>query len=74
MRGVIADLGEVELSTIEAAVGSTSFKRGRSYANNNQVLKLEWDPEIDRLLSKVVGHGMLSTTRPRPSPCRRRRR
>ena len=62
MRGVIADLGEVELSTIEAAVGSTSFKRGRSYANNNRVLKLEWDPEIDRLLGKVVGHGALYDT------------
>ncbi len=62
MRGVFANLSEGELSTIEAAVGSTSFKRGRSYANNNRVLKLEWDPEIDTLLGKVVGHGGLYDT------------
>lgn len=62
MRGAVADLSGVQLSTIEAAVGSTSFTRGRGYANSNRVLTLEWDPEIDTLLGTVVGHGGLYDT------------
>jgi len=62
MRGAVADLSELELSTIEAAVGTTSYKRGRTYANGGRVLKLEWDPEIDTLLGRVVGNGALYDT------------
>lgn len=62
MRSVVPELIEVELATIEAAVGSTSFKRGRSSAKSSRVLKLEWDPEVDTLLGRVVGHGGLYDT------------
>jgi len=62
VRGVVDDLYEVELSAIEAAVGSTSFDRGRSYANSNRVVKLDWDPEIETLQGKVVGQGGLYDT------------
>ncbi len=46
---------EVELAELEAAVGATSFKRGRSYARGNRVLSLAWDPDEETLLGRVVG-------------------
>jgi uncharacterized Zn finger protein len=62
MRGVVGDLGELELAAVEAAIGSTSFKRGCTYANGGRVLKLEWDPQIDTLIGRVVGNGALYDT------------
>jgi superfamily II DNA or RNA helicase len=62
MRDAVADLSELELSTVEAAVGATSYKRGRTYATGGRVLKLEWDPEIDTLLGRVIGNGAVYDT------------
>ncbi|MGA2929088.1 MAG: SNF2-related protein, partial [Solirubrobacteraceae bacterium] len=55
-------MGQLELAEIEAAVGSTSFKRGRTYARGNRVVTIEWDPEGDTLLGRVVGLGALYDT------------
>jgi superfamily II DNA or RNA helicase len=62
MRDVAADLSTMELFTVEAAVGSTSFTRGRAYANDNRVLKVAWDPEFETLVGKVIGRGGLYAT------------
>ena len=60
--GTIAELSEVELSEIETAVGSKSFKRGRGYARGNRVVKIEWNPEVETLIGSVVGQGALYST------------
>ncbi|MGH2914237.1 MAG: SWIM zinc finger family protein, partial [Solirubrobacteraceae bacterium] len=58
----IEELDAVELGGVEAAVGSTSFGRGRTYARGKRVVRLEWDPDVDTLLGTVVGHGALYET------------
>jgi superfamily II DNA or RNA helicase len=58
----IVELSEIELSEVEAAVGSRSFARGRSYARANRVAAIEWDPELATLTGSVVGQGGLYDT------------
>ncbi len=58
----VADIREVELSAVEAAVGTRSFQRGRSYARANRVLELEWDADTATLTGTVVGNGALYST------------
>ncbi len=60
--GAISEVDDVELAEVEAAVGSTSFGRGRSYARANRVLKIEWDPDTETLTGSVVGQGALYDT------------
>lgn len=60
--GVISEVDDVELAEVEAAVGLTSFGRGRSYARANRVLKIEWDPDTETLTGSVVGQGALYDT------------
>jgi hypothetical protein len=60
--GAIREVDDVELAEVEAAVGSTSFKRGRSYARANRVLRIEWDPGTETLTGSVVGQGVLYDT------------
>jgi superfamily II DNA or RNA helicase len=60
--GAISEVDDVELAEVEAAVGSTSFGRGRSYARANRVLKIEWDPDTETLTGSVVGQGSLYDT------------
>ena len=50
---------EVELHSVEAAVGSTSFSRGRQYARNNRVLSVVHDAAAGELSGKVIGRGGL---------------
>ena len=50
------------MAEVEATVGSTSFKRGRSYARANRVLRIEWDPGTETLTGSVVGRGALYDT------------
>jgi superfamily II DNA or RNA helicase len=58
----ISEVDNVELTTVEAAVGSTSFGRGRDYARANRVLRIEWDPDTETLTGSVVGQGALYDT------------
>jgi superfamily II DNA or RNA helicase len=58
----ITELSDVELAEIEAAVGSTSFKRGRGYARGNRVVAIAWDPSAATLTGSVVGQGALYST------------
>jgi superfamily II DNA or RNA helicase len=57
-----AESCDIELSEIEAAVGSRSFDRGRSYARRGRVVKVEWHPEGETLTGSVVGQGALYDT------------
>ncbi len=61
MVGAIAELSEIELAGVEAAVGSSSFKRGRGYARG-RVVAITWDPDADTLVGSVVGQGALYDT------------
>jgi superfamily II DNA or RNA helicase len=56
------ELPDVELAEVEAAVGSSSFKRGRTYARGNRVAAIEWDANAERLSGSVVGQGALYDT------------
>jgi hypothetical protein len=58
----ITDLSDVELTAVEAAVGSTSFERGRGYARGDRVVAIEWDPSAETLTGSVVGQGALYST------------
>jgi superfamily II DNA or RNA helicase len=60
--GAISELDDVELSEVEDAVGSRSFKRGHSYARGDRVAAIEWDPDAETLTGSVVGQGALYTT------------
>ena len=62
MTAAVGVLGDVELGELEAAVGSASFKRGRSYAHGNRVHAIEWDPEEETLSGSVIGHGAIYST------------
>lgn len=58
----ISEVSDVDLSRVEAAVGSRSFKRGRAYAHRNRVASIEWDPDGETLTGSVVGQGALYDT------------
>ncbi len=58
----IRELRDVELSEVEAAVGSQAFDRGRAYARRGRVLSGEWDPSGETLTGSVVGQGALYDT------------
>ncbi|MFY9265602.1 MAG: SWIM zinc finger family protein, partial [Solirubrobacterales bacterium] len=60
--GVVSELRDVELSEVEAVVGSRSFKRGRGYARGDRVASIEWDPNAETLTGSVVGEGALYST------------
>ncbi len=62
MLGAVSQLRDVELSEVEAAVGTRSFKRGRAYARGNRVVAIAWDPDADTLIGSVVGQGALYRT------------
>src|SRR5687767_7443528 len=55
----MAAMVEVEFNSVEAAVGSTSFSRGRQYARNNRVLSVVHDAAAGELSGKVIGRGGL---------------
>jgi superfamily II DNA or RNA helicase len=61
VSGAIAELRDVELAEVEAAVGSSSFKRGRGYARS-RVVAVEWDSSAETLTGSVVGQGALYRT------------
>ena len=61
MRNTVAELRDVELSEVEAAIGARSYARGRGYARN-KVLAIEWDAKEETLTGSVVGHGALYDT------------
>ncbi|MDQ3631135.1 MAG: SNF2-related protein, partial [Actinomycetota bacterium] len=56
------ELPVLDLLAVEEAVGHTSFKRGRSYARGNRVLRVVWDAQATTLTGTVVGNGALYTT------------
>jgi superfamily II DNA or RNA helicase len=62
MATATGELCGIELSEIEAAVGSRAFSRGRGYARGNRVLAVEWDPEAGALSGSVVGQGAVYST------------
>jgi superfamily II DNA or RNA helicase len=62
MVGAMAELRDVELAEVEAAVGPSSFRRGRSYARGNRVARLAWDADAETLTGSVVGQGALYDT------------
>lgn len=62
MLAAITDLSDVELAEIEAAVGLTSFRRGRACAHGNRVVEIAWDPSAETLTGSVVGQGALYST------------
>ena len=62
MLSAVGELRDVELAEVEAAVGSTSFKRGRGYARGKRVLAIEWDPDEETLSGSVVGNGAVYST------------
>jgi superfamily II DNA or RNA helicase len=58
----VADLEDIKLAAVEAAVGSRSFKRGRSYVRSGRVLKVTWDEHGETLTGSVIGDGALYST------------
>jgi uncharacterized Zn finger protein len=58
----IGELSEVELSEVEATIGSRSFRRGRDYVRGNRVMAIKWDPDTETLTGSVVGQGALYDT------------
>jgi superfamily II DNA or RNA helicase len=58
----VSDLSDVELSEVEAIVGTRTFQRGRSYASDNRVVTIEWDPDIKTLTGAVIGRGAVYST------------
>ena len=62
MNGPVGELGGIDLSEVEARVGSRSFGRGRGYARGGRVMKVGWDPDGLTLTGSVVGTGLYDTT------------
>ncbi len=56
------ELNSVELSEVEAAVGSRSFERGRGYVRGKKVVSIKWDPDAEALTGSVVGRDVLYRT------------
>src|SRR5581483_4221335 len=50
------------LSRVQSAVGRRSFERGRAYARQGRVVRVEWDPDGVTLTGSVVGNGGLYET------------
>jgi len=61
MHDAAAELGEIDLAEVRAAVGTKSWDRGRGYAREGRVMSVEWD-EDDRMLSGLVAGTDLYTT------------
>jgi hypothetical protein len=55
-------LNDFDLSGVEAAVGTRSFQRGRTYARAGRVRALAWDDDDETLTGSVVGNGALYET------------
>jgi superfamily II DNA or RNA helicase len=53
----VRELDDIDLSEVEAAVGSQSFKHGRDYVRGGKVLALEWEEDDEALTGLVLGHG-----------------
>ena len=62
MPSAVSELSDVELSEVEAVVGTQTFQLGRSYASNNRVATIEWDPDIKTLTGAVIGRGAVYNT------------
>ncbi len=62
MLAATREFGDVELSDVEAAVGTQSFKRGRGYARGSKVVAVEWDENAETLTGSVLGHGAVYST------------
>ena len=62
MLATVAELSDLESSTLERHFPATTLERGRSYANGGRVLSLDWDEEEALLTASVVGHGALYET------------
>ena len=62
MTGGIDELRGFDLANVAAAVGTTSFKRGQTYARGHRVLSVGWDPDRQRLTGSVVGNGAIYST------------
>ena len=58
----ISELPEIDLSEVEAVVGSGAFKRGRAYARSDRVLTLAWQLGTGALTGSVVGNGAVYRT------------
>jgi superfamily II DNA or RNA helicase len=54
-----SELSDIELSDVEAVVGSRSFDRGLAYARQKRVVAVDWDPDEVTLSGSVVGQGAL---------------
>jgi hypothetical protein len=62
MLDAASDLSGLDLSGVEAAVGTQSFQRGRSYARGGRVRAIAWDEGDETLTGSVVGNGALYQT------------
>jgi superfamily II DNA or RNA helicase len=62
MRTTAAVSIDVELAEVEAAVGATSFKRGKTYARANRVHAAAWDEQTLLLKGRVLGNGAIYDT------------
>ena len=62
MQSTVGVSIDVELAEVEAAVGATSFKRGKTYARAHRVLAVAWDEDRSLLRGRVVGNGALYDT------------
>jgi superfamily II DNA or RNA helicase len=58
----VGELRDVELTEVEAAIGSTFFKKGRAYARAHRVLAIEWDRDEATLSGSVAGQGAVYST------------
>ena len=62
MPGAIGELSGIDLSEVKEEVGSRSFGRGRTYARNQRVVAVDWDPNDLTLRGTVVGTAPYVTT------------
>ncbi len=62
MPAVGTGLVDANLAELAAAVGGTSFARGRAYAREGRVLDLSWDRRSGVLSATVVGKGRMYET------------
>ena len=62
MHGAIDELSGIDLSEVREEVGSKSFQRGRTYARNQRVVAVDWDPSELTLRGTVIGTAPYVTT------------
>ena len=62
MHGPIDELSGIDLSELEAGIGSRSFQRGRGYVRGGRVARVEWDSDGLTLIGSVVGTALYETT------------